>query len=100
MDELMIEMPREDLKDLRSFLLEKGPDNLDVQDLNQISPGVQREPILIALVIALGGPVVTKQIVSLIKDWLAMKHEERMLKLNLLSKNGKREVTLEELQSL
>ena len=100
MDELRIEMSRDDLEDLRSFLLESGGDELEVQELNEISSGFQRQPILIALVVALGGPIVTKQVVSLIKEWLRLRHEEKVIKLNLLSKNGKREVTLEELQSI
>ena len=106
MNQLKIEMPSNDLKDLRSFLLNAG-DELEVEELNEITPGFNREPIVIALIVALGGPIVTQQVVSLIKEWLKVRHEdknlqheEKLVKLSLLSNDGKRQVTLKELQSV
>jgi len=101
MNELKIEMQqRDDLIELHKYLLSELDDSIDLQEINEISPGFNREPLLIALVVALGGPVVTKQIVGLIKEWLRLRHKEKMAKLSILSMDGKREVTLEELEGL
>lgn len=101
MDELKIEIPhREDLLDLQQFLLSNLMDEIEIQEINEISSGFNREPLLIALVIALGGPVVTKQVVGLLNEWIKLKHEEKMVKLSILSKNGKRTVTLDDLQRI
>ena len=66
--ELKIEMPSsEDLIDLRNFLLIKN-NTIDPQEVHRIPRGSVREPIIISLVVPLVGPVVIRQIVSLIKQ--------------------------------
>ncbi|MCE7699740.1 MAG: hypothetical protein K8E24_013310 [Methanobacterium paludis] len=58
-------MPSEELAEFRNFLLEKGSEELELQEIHEVSPGFQREPIIIALVVALDGPVLVKEFVSL-----------------------------------
>lgn len=92
--EIKIEMASEDLADFRNFLLEKGSDELEPQEINEVSPGFQREPIIISLVVVLGGPVIVKEFVSLAKEWLQLRQEERLrrfeMKLAVLSAGGSR----------
>ena len=88
--ELKIEMPSsEDLIDLRNFLLIKN-NTIDPQEIHRIPGGFVREPIIISLVVPLVGPVVIRQIVSLIKEWLRLRHKEKKT-MKLLAKlvNGR-----------
>ena len=100
MQEVKIEMPPEDLVDFRNFLLEKGSKELEPQEINEISAGFEREPIIIGLVVALGGPVLVKEFVSLAKEWLLLRHEEKKMKLAVLSAGGTRPVSLSELEAI
>jgi hypothetical protein len=85
--ELKIEMPSsEDLIDLRNFLLIKS-NTIDPQEVHRIPRGSVREPIIISLVVPLVGPVVIRQIVSLIKEWLRLRHKEKKT-MKLLAKLG------------
>jgi hypothetical protein len=99
MAELKIEMDRTSLLDLRAFILENSQ-NIDIEELNDISPGFHKEPLIIALIVALGGPVVTRQVIGLIQKWIELKHEEKMMKLTLLTIGGDRPVTIEELNKI
>jgi hypothetical protein len=100
MDELKIEMKPEDLLDLRSFLIEHSNKEINLQEITSQSAGFQREPLIIAIVVALGGPIIVKEIAGLLKEWMKIKHEEKMMKLSLLTNKGKREITLEELKKI
>jgi hypothetical protein len=83
LQELKIEMDPEDLVDFRYFLLEKGSDNLDLTPIHKVTAGFQREPILIALVVALGGPVIIREFVGLAKEWLRLRARERTINMVL-----------------
>lgn len=98
--EIKVEMPSEELAEFRNFLLEKGSEELELQEIHEVSSGFQREPILIALVVALGGPVLVTEFVSLAKEWLQLRHEEKMIKLKILSANGSKQVSLSELEAI
>jgi hypothetical protein len=83
--ELKIEMPSsEDLIDLRNFLLIKN-NTMDPQEIYRIPRGLVREPIIISLVVPLVGPVVV--LVSVIKEWLRLRHKEKKT-MKLLAKLG------------
>jgi hypothetical protein len=56
-DELKIEMSESDLENFTRFLGQNAPE-LEAGPVRGVSAGFQREPILIAVVLALGGPVV------------------------------------------
>lgn len=69
----------EDLISLRNYLLEHGSENLEEpEEIQQVSAGFQREPLLIAVIVALGGPVIVKELVSLVKEWMKIRQEERI----------------------
>src|SRR5262249_12009348 len=74
--ELQIEASSEDLSALRRQLEEELGEQLDVQELSSTAPGELREPVLIGLVVAMGGAAVTRGVVSVVKAW--MKHREVM----------------------
>lgn len=96
------EMSAEEFKDLRNFLLERGSDEIEPQEIHDMSPGFQKEPIIIALVVALGGPVIVRQVVSLVKEWLRLRYKERDTKMKIIAKHAegrKQEVSLSELEN-
>jgi hypothetical protein len=99
---LYIEAPTEVLEDFRKFAFDNSPKVAQAfRPVNSQSPGFQREPIVISLVLALGGPVVVKELCSLAKRYLELKHEEKMLALVLEQRDGqKRPVSLAELEQL
>jgi hypothetical protein len=101
-EEVRIAMPPQDLADFRDYLLTHGS-NLDPEEIHEISPGFNREPIIIALVVALGGPVVTRQFAGLIKRWLELRSAERLARIQVLARlagGGKRELTVAEINEL
>jgi hypothetical protein len=60
------------LQELQQFVYEHQPD-LEVDEQFAMQPGFHKEPIIISLVIALGGPVVMKTVQMLIKSFFAYK---------------------------
>lgn len=81
--EVKIEMEPGELVSLRNYLLKHGSEALEPQEIQEVSPGLQREPILISLIVALGGPVIVKELASLLKEWMRVRQEERMKKAEL-----------------
>jgi len=59
--------------------LAKSKAKLDYSPLFNRRVGYSGEPVLTAIIIALGGPVIIKEITGLIKHWMTLKHEEKML---------------------
>jgi hypothetical protein len=93
-------MPPEDLSDFRTFILNSS-DKIDPQEIHSISAGFEKEPILISLIIALGGPVIVKELVSLTKEWISLRHHEKMMKMKIEAKftNGdSKEISITELE--
>ena len=69
----------DDLVSLRNYLLENGSEDLEEPgEIQEVSAGFQREPLLIAVIVALGGPVIVKELVSLVKEWMKIRQEERI----------------------
>ena len=69
----------EELLEVQQFLYEKKPDLL-VEEQYDMSPGFHKEPVTVAIIIALGGSAITKTVQLLIKQYFAYKtaklHEE------------------------
>lgn len=78
--EIRIEGDAELLKGLREEFFRELGDNAEVRDVTSVQPGELREVLLVSLVVALGGPVVVKGIVEIVKAYLA--HRESMRKLD------------------
>jgi len=69
----------DDLVSLRNYLLENGSEDLEEPgEIQEVSAGFQREPLLIAVIVALGGHVIVKELVSLVKEWMKIRQEERI----------------------
>ncbi|MGV7223659.1 MAG: hypothetical protein ACQ9MH_19290 [Nitrospinales bacterium] len=102
LQEVKIEMDSDELISLRDYMLKHGSKDLEPQEIQEVSSGFLREPILISLIVALGGPVIVKEVASLIKEWMRIRHEERMhqMKLSALTLGGDRKiVSLAELEA-
>jgi hypothetical protein len=68
MMELQIDAPPpQDLEDLRQMLLKEGDDRIELQEISSAGAGEFREPVLTSIIIALGGPVVVKAVVEVVK---------------------------------
>jgi hypothetical protein len=63
------------LVEIQKFIYDRNPE-LIVNEQYDMSPGFHKEPVVIALIIALGGPVVTKAIQSIIKEYFDYKKKE------------------------
>lgn len=75
----------------------------DVQPLSSTAPGELREPLLIALVVALGGPVIVKSVAAVVSRW--MEHREKMkdkelANLKLLIDGRSKQISVKELKAL
>jgi hypothetical protein len=106
---LHIEGSQEALEEFRKFIFDESPELARaIRPINMQSPGIQREPIVISLVVALGGPVIVKELCSLAKRYLDLVserekqvHQTKTLKLLLEQEDrSKREVTFEQLLEL
>jgi hypothetical protein len=78
--EIQIQASPDDLEDLRQFLYQEASD-IELQEISSTAPGELREPILISLIVALGGPVVVTGFVEIVKRW--MEHRENIRKMEL-----------------
>jgi hypothetical protein len=101
--ELQIEASAEDLTLLRRMLDEELGDQADVQPLSSTAPGELREPLLIGLVVALGGPVIVKSVTTVISRW--MEHREKMkdkelAQLKLLVDGRSKQISVNELKAM
>jgi len=102
-EEIKVLMPPEELSDFRNFLLDRGSEELEPQRIHEISGGFAREPIIIGLVVAFGGPILVKQFASLAKAWLELRSKERVAKMNLVVKlagGGSRDLSVSELEAI
>ena len=81
MMELQIDAPPQDLEDLRQMLLKEGGGGIELQEISSAGVGELREPVLISIVVALGGPVVVKAVVDIVRKWA--EHREAMRRLEL-----------------
>jgi len=79
MNELEIEAPPEELEELRQLILAELGEKADLQEVTSARAGELREPVLVSLVVALGGPAVVTGVVAALKAWF--KHREEMEKL-------------------
>jgi len=101
--ELQIEAPAEDLAALRQMLDEEMGEEADVQPISSIAPGELREPLLIGLVVALGGSAVTKSVTAIIARW--MEHREKLkdketAQLKVLIDGRSRQISVKELKAM
>jgi hypothetical protein len=81
------------LQELHEFLYERQPD-LEINEQFAMQPGFHKEPIVISLVIALGGPMVMKTVQVLIKEFFAYRtaHEREHTKREKDKLNTKAEL--------
>ena len=96
MPDLIIRGDADNLEELRRAIeAEIGPDARPFPYASA-EDGQLREPILIALIVALGGPALTKAIAGVVTRYL--EHKEIMLKLALQDGSGnEKPVTLADL---
>lgn len=78
-EDLVIEGSPEDLEELRELLEKQFGADAAVQPVTSAESGELREPVITALIVALGGPVVTQAVASVIRRY--MQHKERMREL-------------------
>ena len=78
-DDLIIEGSPEDLEALRRLLEAELGADAAVQPVTSAQSGELREPIITALVVGLGGPVLTNAVASVIRRYL--QHRERMAEI-------------------
>ncbi len=79
------------LVELHRMIEELNDSSIDVQPrTKQPMPGQLSEPITIALIVALGGPVVTQELGKVLRRW--MTHRERMAIIRAHTANGTIEV--------
>jgi hypothetical protein len=78
-DDLIIEGSPEDLEALRELLEAEFGADAAVQPVTSAQSGELREPIITALIVGLGGPVLTKAVASVIRRYL--QHRERMAEI-------------------
>jgi len=101
MEQLKIEAPPDDLEALRAMLRDELGDAVDVEEMGSQGIGELREPILIALVIALGGPKLTRAVAGVIDRW--MTHRERLRELDVvelsLLRDSPQRITVETLKA-
>lgn len=81
--EVRVEMSADDLKSFRKFLVERGTGDLEPYDITDPSAGHQREPILIAIIVALGGPAAVASFVSLAKVWIQEREKTKRLEIKM-----------------
>ena len=79
-DNLYVEASPEDLAELKAILYENVKD-VDVVDSTETKTGEHGEPILIALVIALGGPVITREVMKTVRHWLDVRKTRAKLEV-------------------
>jgi len=71
-DDLIIEGSPEDLEALRRLLEAELGADAAVQPVTSAQSGELREPIITALVVGLGGPVLTNAVASVIRRYLQL----------------------------
>lgn len=79
MTDLIIRWNPDDLEALRQDIEKEIGRAARLEAVTNAQAGELREPVLIALIVALGGPVITKAITDIIKRH--MEHVERMSEL-------------------
>lgn len=102
--EVKIQATPEELEELRKFIFDEMGDSIDLQEIASTEAGELREPLLIAIIVALGGPAVVTGFVEVMNRW--MEHREKMeelhnkhelLKLQLLLEANSRDISLNDL---
>ncbi len=106
---LYIDAKPEVLDEFRKFVFDESSEIARaLRPINQQSPGFNREPIVIGLVVALGGPVVVKEVCKLANRYLELKsqreaqqHQTEILRLLLEQDDGKKvSVSIADLERL
>jgi hypothetical protein len=100
--EIRVQAAPDELEELRRMLIDDLGDDVELSEVASQGPGGLREPVLIGLVVALGGPRVVQAVVEVIDRWMA--HRERMqglktFELALLEDKAK-PITLDQLREL
>jgi hypothetical protein len=75
--EIKINASSEILNDYYTFINKKGH-KFEIKPLFKERIGISHEPLLIALIVSLGGPVVIKEFIGLLKHYMRLKHIEKM----------------------
>jgi hypothetical protein len=97
--DLRIKASHEDLGKLKEALY-AAIDDVDLQEDTELKIGQHGEPILIGLVVALGGATLTREVLRTLRHWMDERVKEKKLdtiKLYLEDASGSRDITLEEL---
>lgn len=93
----------ETLSELHKQIYNRNPE-IEVTEAYQASPGFQKEPLVVAIIVSLGGPAIVKAIKEVIKEYLShkresrlneMKHKEELLKISIKSKEGRWKIVSE-----
>jgi hypothetical protein len=97
--DLRIEASHEDLAKLKEALY-AAVEDVDLQEDTELRVGQHGEPLLIGLVIALGGATLTREVFKTVRHWMDQRTKEKKLdtiKFYLQDTNGARDITLEQL---
>ena len=97
--DLRIEAGHKDLAALKEALYASIND-VDLQEDTELRTGQHGEPLLIGLVVALGGATLTREILQTVRHWMAERTKEKKLeaiKLYIQDGSGTRDITLEQL---
>jgi len=108
--ELKVEFADPDeLSKFREFLFSQDPEIVPFEIYSH-APGFNKEPIVISIIIALGGEAIFKSLKKIIKEYMANKlltkqennrHQEEMLRLSIKNENNDfKSITKEEFDDL
>jgi hypothetical protein len=98
-NDLRIEASHDDLVKLKEALY-TAVDDVDLQEDTELKMGQHGEPLLIGLVVALGGATLTREVLRTVRHWMDERAKEKKLdviKFYIQGSHGTRDTTLEEL---
>jgi len=78
--DLLIEGQPDDLLQLKELLYGEIP-NIELIESAETEQGRHGEPILIALAVALGGPLITREVMKTIRRWLDVRLADKKVDL-------------------
>jgi hypothetical protein len=99
--DLRIEASHEDLAMLKELLYE-SIDDVDLSEDTERHVGEHTEPVLIGLVVALGGATLTREVLRTIRHWMDKRvaHDRlRTIRFYIEGADGSRDTTLEKLMA-
>ena len=86
----------QELLDFQEFIYSRSSE-FEYDEEYKHSPGFNKEPIVVAIIVALGGPVILKTVQTLIKEYFEYKkkkEEEETKRLGIKTKSNDKQIEL------